>query len=347
MQYRYIGCIIKAMETYINLKEKIKEEQLKNIGKEIRSGKLVIFPTETVYGIGTNGLNAEAVKKIYHAKGRDFKNPINLLIDSIEMVEKLAQNISPLEYKLMKAFFPGPFTLILKKKDIVPNIVTGNSDTVGVRMPNNYIAQKLITYAGVPIAAPSANISGKLSGTKFEDIFDDFKNKVDYIIDGGQSSLGMESTIVKVIDGIPHILRPGSITPEQIKSIAGNVIIESQNLPSNNLKHYQINSKALLVYGKDILKVTPKIKEISLSYDFPVIITYSENISNYKGLNVIELGSKYNLKEVSKNMFNKIRQAELLNPDIIIIEGIEQDGIGLAIMNRLLNICNSNFILVK
>lgn len=335
------------METYINLKEKIEEEKLEIIGKEIENGKLVIFPTETVYGIGTNGLNPEAVKKVFAAKGRNFKNPINLLVGSIDMVKKLAKDISPLEYKLMEAFFPGPFTLILKKQDIVPNIVTGNSDTVGVRMPNNIIAQKLIEYAGVPIAAPSANISGKLSGTKSEDIFDDFENKVDYIIDGGQSDLGMESTIVKVIDGIPHILRPGSITPEQIKSIAGDVIIENKNLPSSNLKHYQINSKALLVYGKDMLKIASKIKEISLKYDFPVIITYSENSSNYKSSNIIELGSKYNLEEISKNMFNKIRQAELLNPDIIIIEGIEKNGIGLAIMNRLLNICNNNFILVK
>ena len=219
------------METYIDLKEKINEEKLKIIGKEIKNGKLVIFPTETVYGIGTNGLSSEAVKKVYMAKGRDFKNPINLLVGNIEIVNKIAKDISPLEYKLMQAFFPGPFTLILKKKEIVPNIVTGNSDTVGVRMPDNLIAQKLLEYADVPIAAPSANISGKLSGTKSEDIFEDFKNTVDYIIDGGQSDLGMESTIVKVIDGIPHILRPGYITPEQIEAIAGNVIIESQNLP--------------------------------------------------------------------------------------------------------------------
>lgn len=335
------------METYINLKEKINEEKLKIIGKEIKNGKLVIFPTETVYGIGTNGLSSEAVKKVYMAKGRDFKNPINLLVGNIEIVNKIAKDISPLEYKLMQAFFPGPFTLILKKKEIVPNIVTGNSDTIGVRMPDNLIAQKLLEYADVPIAAPSANISGKLSGTKSEDIFEDFKNNVDYIIDGGQSDLGMESTIVKVIDGIPHILRPGYITPEQIEAIAGNVIIESQNLPSNNLKHYQINSKAILVYGKSETKVVSKIKEIAQNYTFPVIITYSENISNYTNLNTIELGSKHNLEEISKNMFIKLRQAELLNPDIIIIEGIKKEGIGLAIMNRFINVCNNNFIIVN
>ena len=201
-------------------------------GDIIKSGGLVLFPTETVYGLGANGLDENAVKKIYVAKNRNFNNPINLLVNSIKMIETVAQNISPLEYKLMEEFFPGPFTIILKKRNIIPNIVTANQEFVGVRMPSGVIAKTLIDYAGVPIAAPSANISGKVSGTNFNAIYEDFKDKVDCAIDGGNSEIGIESTIVKVVDNVPHILRPGSITAEQIKHFSSQVVNEYENLAS-------------------------------------------------------------------------------------------------------------------
>ena len=200
------------MYQHIDLKNTNDFSKLKDAAKIIQSGGLILFPTETVYGLGANGLDKNAVKKIFLAKGRNFNNPINLLVSNLEMVESVAKNISPLEYKLMEAFFPGPFTIILEKREIVPDIVTAGQNYVGVRMPSGRIAQKLVELAGVPIAAPSANISGKLSGTSFKDILEDFKDKVDIAIDGGNSEIGIESTIVKVINGIPHILRPGSIT---------------------------------------------------------------------------------------------------------------------------------------
>lgn len=203
---------------YIDLKEK-KLAELEKPARIIKNGGIVVFPTETVYGIGANGLNAEAVKRIYEIKKRPLTKPINLLVNSVEMIEKVAKDITPLEYAIIKEFFPGPLTMILKKKEIVPDIVTAGGATVGIRMPANEIALELIKKAGVPLATPSANISDKPSKTNIEDVIKDFPKGVDCFIDGGESRIGVASTIVQVIDGVPHILRQGTITEEQIKKL--------------------------------------------------------------------------------------------------------------------------------
>ena len=215
------------MKNYLDLKNNIDYTKLEIPAQIIKQGGIVIFPTETVYGIGVNGLDSEAVKKLYKIKQRPLNKPISLLVSDMNMIDNVAKDISDLEYKLMERFFPGPFTIILKKKDIVPDVVTANTDTIGVRMPSEEITRKLIEYANVPIAAPSANISDKPSGTNLENIIKDFEGKVDYFIDGGESKLGIASTIVKVIDGIPHILRQGTITKEQIQEISKDVIVST------------------------------------------------------------------------------------------------------------------------
>lgn len=334
------------MTKILDLKDSIDDIKLKEVANIIRNGGLVVFPTETVYGIGTNGLDKNAVQKIYIAKGRNIGNPINLLVSNMEMIDSIAKDISEMEYKLMKAFFPGPFTIILNKKDIVPSIVTANRDTVGVRMPNGIIAKKLVELAEVPIAAPSANISSKPSGTNFNDMYNDFKDKVDYIIDGGDSTIGIESTIVKVIDGIPHILRPGSITAEQIEKISGTVIKSYENndidIPSSNYNHYTLNSKSLLVISNNNEKVTSKINEIANSYSSPVIIAKHQNIDKYNRKVVIDMGN--DLNEIAKNLFTNLKKADNLFPDIVIIEGVQNDGLGIAIMNRLMKACEENYI---
>ena len=343
------------MSKYFDFKNNINENDLKIISKDLKNGKVVIFPTETVYGIGTNGLISNSVKRIYEIKGRNFTNPINLLVKDINMIESICKDIIPIEYSLMRIFFPGPLTLILKKKEIVPDIVTSGNDTVGVRISNNTIVQKLLEYSNVPISAPSANISGKLSGTNIDSILNDFDNKVDYIIDCGNSDLGLESTIVRVIDNIPHILRPGNITAEQIKNVCGNVILDYENLPSSNLKHYQIKNKSILFYSNDTNKLFNKIAEYINQTPNCVILTYSEHVYFYKklihsnnnlysALNIIDLGSINDLNIVSKNMFEHLRKAENFNPDLILIEGVKNVGLGISIMNRFMNICNNNFI---
>lgn len=189
---------------------------LEHAAELIKQGKIVVFPTETVYGIGTNGLDAGAVKKLYEIKQRPLNKPVTLLVSNMEMVETVAKDINEMEYKIMKKFFPGPLTIILKKQDIVPDIVTAGGQTVGIRMPSGEIARKLVEIAGVPIAAPSANITGQPSGTDLQEIKKHFEGVVDFFIDGGESELGISSTIVQVIDGKPQILRQGSITLEEI-----------------------------------------------------------------------------------------------------------------------------------
>lgn len=316
------------MERYLDMKNEIIFDKLKEPASIIKNDGIVLFPTETVYGIGANGLSSTAVEKVYKAKGRSTKNPINLLVSNKEMIESIAKDITELEYKLMEAFFPGPFTIILKRKDIVPDIVTAGGDTVGVRMPSGEIAKKLVEEAGVPIAAPSANLSGKPSGTNLNDIIEEFEDKVDYIIDGGYSQIGLESTIVKVVDNVPHILRPGAITDVQIRDVAGSVVLDylknakNELLPSNDIAHYKIHSKCVLVYdGKEQVS---NIKALLKNYENAVIICCSENICNYTTENVFDMGAKNNFEEISRNIFSLLRKADRLNPDIIIVEGVEE-----------------------
>lgn len=343
------------MKKFIDLKNSLDYTKLKEAAEIIQSGGLVLFPTETVYGLGANGLDENAVQNIFKAKGRSSDNPLILHISDFNMLNNIVENISDVEYKLMKEFWPGPFTIILNRKPVVPNIVTANLDTVGIRMPSNEIANKLISYSGLPIAAPSANISGKPSGTNISDIFDELSDKVDCIIDGGNTLVGLESTVVRVIDGIPTILRPGKITPEDIKRVVGNVKIDKHIFskledgekvlsPGMKYKHYAPDSKCVLVYSDNNDLLVKKINEISMSYKTPLILSTSENVKNYENKLVIDIGSKYNLDEIAQNIFTDLRKVDKFNPDIVIIEGVKQEGLGLAIMNRLVRACSHNYI---
>ena len=207
------------MEKYLKINNSKDYQKLRYSAEIIKNGGIVVFPTETVYGIGTNGLDKEAVERLYKIKERPLNKPISLLVSDYEMIEKVAKDISEIEYKIMKKFFPGPLTIILNKKDIVPDIVTSGGSTVGIRMPEEEITRKLIEYAGVPIAAPSANISGKPSGIDLQEIIKEFGDKVDYYIDGGKSKIGIGSTIVKVENNSIKILREGSISKKEIENI--------------------------------------------------------------------------------------------------------------------------------
>lgn len=339
------------MAIYLNLKTGYDKELLKEASDFIKAGKLVLFPTETVYGIGADGLNEEAVKSIFTAKGRNSDNPLILHVSSIDMIERIAQDISPLEYKLISDFFPGPLTLILKRKDIVPNVVTANLDTVGVRMPENKIARDLIELSNTPIAAPSANISGKPSGTNIEDIFNELSDKVDYIIDGGDTKIGLESTVIRVINDEIHILRPGKITYDDLskygkvvisehilKQVAKNDIVLS---PGMKYRHYAPNTECILIFSEDKNKLIDKMK--SLENSNTLVITNDKNIKEFK--NAIGYGNT--LEEISHNIFRILRSVDKQNKDLIIIEGVKASGLGLAIMNRLIRACSYNYIEIE
>ena len=210
---------IKKKKMYLNLKDRIDYKKLEETAEIIKNGGVVVFPTETVYGIGTNGLDEIAIKKLYDIKRRPLNKPISLLVSNIEMIDQVAKNITEKEYKLIKKFFPGPITIVLNKKENVPNILTSNGSTVGVRMPKNEIALKLIDLVGVPIATSSANISGEESGIDFDNVMRKFSNKVDCLIDGGASNIGIGSTVVQIINEEPIILRKGIISKEELFSV--------------------------------------------------------------------------------------------------------------------------------
>ena len=336
------------MAKYLDVQTNYQKELLQDAANCIKDGKLVLFPTETVYGIGADGLNEEAVKNIFIAKGRASDNPLILHVSSIEMIEKIAKDISPLEYELINNFFPGPLTIVLNRKDIVPNVVTANLDTVGVRMPKNKIAHDLIELSNTPIAAPSANISGKPSGTNINDIFNELNDKVDYIIDGGDTKIGLESTVIRVINNEINILRPGKITYEDLSkfakvNISKHILKEAEKnevvlSPGMKYRHYAPSTKCILVYSDNQDKLIRKMQE--LENDNTLVITNSKNIDKFK--NAISYGST--LEEISHNIFRLLRSIDKENKELVIIEGVKAEDLGLAIMNRLIRACSHNFI---
>lgn len=337
---------------YINLKEQYNCKEIKQVAEEIKNGNLVIFPTETVYGIGANAFNEEACKNIFKAKGRANDNPLIVHVCNEEMISKVAKEPNELERRLIKEFCPGPFTIILKAKDIIPNVVTAGLDTVGIRMPSNKIASKLIEYANTPIAAPSANASGKPSGTKIEDIKKEFDGKVSAIIDFGMVDIGLESTVVKVIKNKVRILRPGKVTKEDIEKLGIEVEIDKNILgkcdgkekvlsPGMKYKHYAPNTKCVMIYSKDELKMVNKINEFVNGKE-ALIVCKDCNYSKYNAKHKIKMGNT--LEEIAHNIFSILREVDKYNVDIVVIEGMEKEGLGLALNNRLLRACEYNYI---
>lgn len=204
------------MQKYFDFKEEINPKELKEAAEIIKQGGIVVFPTETVYGIGTNGLNESAIRKLFEVKNRPLNKPISLLVSDIEMIKEYTTNITDLEYKIIEKFFPGPLTIVLKKKNSIPNILTSQGATVGIRMPDSEIARKLIDLVGVPIATSSANISGNASEIDVQSVIEDLGENVDCYIDGGKSKIGMGSTVIEVVNNEIKILREGSITKKEI-----------------------------------------------------------------------------------------------------------------------------------
>ena len=333
------------------MKKNINLEDIKKCADYIKDGNLVIFPTETVYGIGADGLNSDAIKKIFEAKGRKTDNPLILHVSSIDMVYKIAKDINDIELNLMNAFFPGPLTIVFDKKECVPYIATGNLETVGIRMPSNVIANKLIEYSNTPIAAPSANVSGRPSGTNISDIIDELGSKVSGIIDGGDTKIGVESTVVRVIDNIIHILRPGYVTKEMLEKYAP-VIVDKHILgdiekgdkilsPGMKYKHYAPNTKCVMVYSDDKDKLISKINELETTNT--LVICNELNRKYFK--NSISYGTS--LEDIAHNIFRILREVDKYNVDLVIIEGVKKEELGLAIMNRLLRACSHNYIEIK
>ena len=329
---------------------KIVNELNDDIKEEILKDNLIIFPTETVYGIGANALSEKAVNKIFEVKTRAKNNPLIVHLKDKSEIEKYAIISNPIEQKLIDTFMPGPFTIILKKKDVIPSCVTANMDSVGIRIPIHQMAHDFLELVNVPIAAPSANISSRPSGTKVADIKDEFDSLVPYIIDNGEATIGLESTVVKVIDNIPTILRPGFVTYEDIFSLIGscniapgvltkldnNTKVES---PGMLYKHYAPKTNCILVYSSKIDTLKQIIND---NLDHKTIIIGSSKLKDIPCYHFLNYGDT--LEEISHNIFSLLRLADKYEANKIIIEGVKKEGLGLAIMNRLIRTANFNYI---
>ncbi len=314
----------------------------------IKNGGLVAFPTETVYGLGANGLDENAVPKIYEAKGRPSDNPLILHISEFDEIKNIVKEIPDIAVILADEFWPGPLTMVFKKSNIVPYRTTGGLESVAVRVPSNKIAREFIKMAGVPVAAPSANSSGRPSPTKASHVLEDLDGKIDMVIDGGTVDIGLESTIVDVTGEVPVILRPGFITEEMLSEAIGRVQIDQavKNLsPDKDLKpkapgmkyrHYAPQGKMTIYKGNPEKVVKVINEEIAKSEGKKTaVLATDETKRYYKADIVISLGSREDCESIAHNLFDALRSFDDMGAEIIFSEGFDESRLGFAIMNRL------------
>lgn len=320
-------------------------------GDVIKRGDLVAFPTETVYGLGADGLNPQAVSKIYEAKGRPADNPLILHISSIDMLYNLVDEVNDDAKKLMGLCWPGPLTMIFKKSDIIPDIISAGLDTVAIRFPSDNIARALISAADTPIAAPSANISGRPSPTRADDVFYDMDGTIPMIIDGGSSNIGIESTVIDMSEVRPIILRPGYFTLEYIQTILPSAIHDEALIsedkipksPGQKYRHYSPRAKMQVYIGdrasETILK---KAKDYKLQGLRVGVITFDDKLDDFRDFKSLSFGSRENLDNMAHNLFTYLRDMDKAKVDIILAEGVGDEDLGKSIMNRMKKSASGN-----
>ena len=324
-------------------RENIDTDAIKKAANFIKSGQLVAFPTETVYGLGADGINDEACRKIFKAKGRPSDNPLILHISHISMLDNLVEEITDRHRKLFE-LWPGPMTLIFKKSDLIPDAVTAGGDTVAIRFPSDQIARALITEADTPIAAPSANISGRPSPTKARDVYQDMDGIIPVIIDGGESNIGIESTVIDLSGDEPIILRPGFYTYEFLKDILSDMrlddsLVDSSKIPKSpgqKYKHYAPKAKLRVFIGEDVpthlLSEAEKYKSDGKKVG---ILAFEEDKEKFNSYPYISLGSRKDLSTMSHVLFSSLREMDRLGVDLILAEGVKEKHLGKSIMNRM------------
>ncbi|MFO3716146.1 MULTISPECIES: L-threonylcarbamoyladenylate synthase [Anaerococcus] len=332
-------------------KDNIDQNILNIAANIINEGNLVAFPTETVYGLGADGLNEAACQKIFAAKGRPSDNPLILHISNQDMLYNLVDSINDDAKKLIKTCWPGPLTLIMKKKSVVPDAVTAGLDTVAIRMPSDKIALNFITKANTPIAAPSANTSGKPSPTRAKDVFQDLNGKIPMILDGGSCKIGIESTVVDCSEKNPVILRPGYYTYEYLKEIIPSITLDDALVndgkipksPGQKYKHYSPNAKMKVYIGDNASK---KILDQAMKYknqNYKVgILTFDDSIAYFDDFKTISFGNRDNLSYMSHVLFTALREMDSVGVDIILAEGVNDIDLGKSIMNRMKKSASNN-----
>ena len=318
------------------------EEDMQKAGEIVRNGGLVAFPTETVYGLGADAFDPEAVENIYLVKGRPADNPSIVHVADRSQLSLVTPRVTPLMEKLMDEFWPGPVTMICQKTFEVPYVTTGGLDTVGIRMPSCKPARDFIKAAGCPIAAPSANLSGKPSPTSAEHVKDDFDGKIGAIIDGGPCEFGIESTVIDMTGDIPMILRPGILTAEDFEEKLGVKVILDPALnkkpedpdfhpkaPGMKYKHYAPKAPMIIFEGEEeaVLEAIEREKtEHEMEGEDVVVITFGQNEAF----------------EAAHELFAKLREADRENADLILAAALPQKGVGFSVMNRMLKSAGFN-----
>ena len=330
-------------------KQNIDQEIIKRAGEILERGGLVAFPTETVYGLGANALDEEAAKKTYAAKGRPSDNPLIVHIADVEALDDIVEEVSEKAKQIISKFWPGPLTLVFRKKAVVPYGTTGGLETVAVRMPVDEVAKALIRAGGGYISAPSANTSGRPSPTSASHVFDDLDGKIDMIIDGGSVEIGVESSILDMTVDPPMILRPGAITKEMFEEVIGEVVVdkailndaseEAPKAPGMKYRHYAPKAQLMIVKGEAQEEVVKAIKQIAyaqtrLGYKVGIIATNETMDSYTKGV-IKSIGQRSNENTIAKNLYKVLREFDEEEVSYIYSEAFAETGIGSAIMNRL------------
>jgi L-threonylcarbamoyladenylate synthase len=334
-------------------------EKIQAAADIIRKGGLVAFPTETVYGLGADALNPKAVLTLFDAKKRPLDNPPIVHVENISDVYRLAEQVPPKADKLMRAFWPGPLTLVFNRSKTVPDVTVAGLDTIAVRMPQHAVALALIRESRCPIAAPSANLAGKPSPTSAKHVFDDLNGRIDAILDGGPTRIGVESTVLDLSVEPALVLRPGGTPLEALKRIFGDVKlhpfvaaekevpVEKARSPGMRHKHYAPNAQVIVVEGA-IPAVISKVKELSASYRLKGVkvgvLATDETLAAYRADVVKSLGSRFNLAVVAQNLFRLLRELDSEGVGVIIAEGVPTEGLGLAVMNRLRKASGYNIV---
>jgi len=325
-------------------------EKIRIAADFIKKGGLVAFPTETVYGLGADALNSQAVRALFEAKKRPLDNPPIVHVGDVRDVYRLAKEVPLKAEKLMKKFWPGPLTLIFARSEIVPSVTVAGLDTIAVRMPEHDVALALIRESGCCLAAPSANLAGRPSPTTAKHVLDDLKGRIDAVLDAGPTKIGVESTVLDMAVDPPKILRPGGTPYEVLKRILTMVelhpvavaekdlAVDKVRSPGMKHRHYAPDADVIVVEG-ELSSVVGKVKELEELYirkgrKVGVLAT-DETVSYYRADVVKSLGSRSDLRVIAKNLFRLLREFDLEGVEVIIAEGVSTEGLGLAVMNRL------------
>ena len=340
-------------------KKHIDMQELERAGALIKRGELVAFPTETVYGLGGDALQEASAQKIYAAKGRPSDNPLIIHIAKWEDIYYICKDIPEVAKKLADAFWPGPLTMILKKADVVPLATTGGLDTVAVRLPGHEVARAFIEAAGGYVAAPSANISGRPSPTLAKYVYEDMKGKIPLIIDGGEVGIGVESTIVDLTEEVPVILRPGYITREMLEEILGQVTNDATMMeslkdvapkaPGMKYRHYAPKGSLAIVAGDTdavIKYINEACREAIKEGKRTGVLCTSETGDCYTADCVKCIGSRADESTVAQGLYKVLRECDDEGLEVLFAESFHTEGIGQAIMNRLLKAAGHHVIQV-